>query len=1557
MDYHFIPRKILILFMIFNCSNSFGQKAEPIIRFNVTGNKSSRISPGEIVNIIFSAEATGSGTLKLRIKPEVPAFASNWDSKTVSCTTSCTVVDTLTLAPTTDDCGIYTFIVTAQISGPAGSLWRKHETTIEVVPKIKPEPPFTNSVSNLICWSNCTVLSQELFHFPNTAEKNRQFFNSLATANPANECQAVESLSSGIQYGYFLETTTESDGNFVTLTSDTVYSIQDNTPPPKVEVSEFVVNSMGKVTIQWPIIPDDISYIEKYIVSREKSNAIESTFTVIDTLPFFPVSNIEPLNYLPVRTIVGESLYLDGIETILRLPDEIEGSTMIKTAKQDCWDESEKSVSFNLKSPSNIYIAFDNIYNSRTDWLRRDFQTIQKDLITQPHKMQLRLFKSRKIVQPGEVILGGNFAAGAGSQNSGINMFVVFIQPIKKNHPYIYQDTMSFSDSLGAENDLQTFRYRIDAFDAAGNMSEGIPSPLIILDLEGHCKPIINNWSIVENDIGEKFSRGSTNDVCIQDPTTLAECIGFRDTDSLRFQAVRENAALFEIHRPEDEGVHFFDSDWISAENLCYEFSLLSANVDPNFVNGLKYYYRVAGKDIHGNISVWSDAVAAVQDHFPPSDIRNLSAKTEIFENEGDGCIRLDWQPAVDPVSGLESYHIYRSDDRGMSFTPLEIIDARETTYRDTLSKIAVNKIFNYKIAIQDRVGNFRTIENSDWEVSLRALVGPVIETDSSKAILCGTNILGIKSDSFTIYWEDFDNTDIAGYHVEILRPDLSIVLKTINNPQTSEVKCPLDGIDGIYKVRLRAFYSGGSKTIFSNTITVRKKMQLQSVENLTARQDSNPTGDIILSWSHPDGAEIIEFQVYHWTEGENQTENPVAVLPGDSLQWIQAFEEDSLKAFQCNYYSIKVNDCYNLSSNADPVVVQYSNRPPEFDRDKTELDKNIVRIFWNHPSPEINNTFSYNSEIFVLQDSVSPSPKLTANLFNKTDFTLYNALPGHTYIFQVKETILDALNQTCSDVFVSALSRPLFVPVDNFPTSVDFEVQALPVQPGSSMGNIFVSWRGYSNVSVDDYLVQWSVSGSGTVLDSILVHDHDTLLVRGMDISKTFQFSVIAVDFLDQRSLDNEIKIVNFNPKWLFTPKIQKMNPSCFRDSVNIAWSWVDENVRPVDGDFGADSILIELSIDPNFNFYKSILRSGFSKSQTFRKETDYPFINNQNNILYARIRAKDQWNHFSPWSSEYSELGVFSGNYDQFPPEIVTCFVDSTVAPIFGEEGEVSVHLRWDEVSDNCSGTWYYEITRNDIIIGKDTTRSAMHKFIDRNVKIDENLITSKWRVHAVDSLDNRQEFANAGVLPFIVEPPDSGWCLNDSTFCWNEISFNDSSQKVSYFVEGARFVELFGNYTTNIVAGPLETTCFNYNVPWENIHWRVKARIENFESPWSAAFPCLINIVSGVHSNEQRDFEYLPEEFGLQQNYPNPFNPETTIKYAIPKFEVDGVEVLIELFNMKGQKVRTLVHDTRQPGEYTIVWKGIDDNDVLVGNGIYVYRMRARNFVSSHKMVFLK
>lgn len=99
-------------------------------------------------------------------------------------------------------------------------------------------------------------------------------------------------------------------------------------------------------------------------------------------------------------------------------------------------------------------------------------------------------------------------------------------------------------------------------------------------------------------------------------------------------------------------------------------------------------------------------------------------------------------------------------------------------------------------------------------------------------------------------------------------------------------------------------------------------------------------------------------------------------------------------------------------------------------------------------------------------------------------------------------------------------------------------------------------------------------------------------------------------------------------------------------------------------------------------------------------------------------------------------------------------------------------------------------------------------------------------------------------------------------------------------------------------------------------------------------------------------------LPTEFAVSPNYPNPFNPSTTISYQLPQ----GSEVTLEIYNMLGQKVRTLVSGRIAAGSYLAVWDGRNDNGAEVGSGIYFYRFHASvagetTLQRTHKMIFLK
>jgi hypothetical protein len=94
-------------------------------------------------------------------------------------------------------------------------------------------------------------------------------------------------------------------------------------------------------------------------------------------------------------------------------------------------------------------------------------------------------------------------------------------------------------------------------------------------------------------------------------------------------------------------------------------------------------------------------------------------------------------------------------------------------------------------------------------------------------------------------------------------------------------------------------------------------------------------------------------------------------------------------------------------------------------------------------------------------------------------------------------------------------------------------------------------------------------------------------------------------------------------------------------------------------------------------------------------------------------------------------------------------------------------------------------------------------------------------------------------------------------------------------------------------------------------------------------------------------------IPTEFALSQNYPNPFNPTTSIKFAIP----ENANVQLNIYNMLGQKVRTIMDGMQDAGYYTVNWDGNNDLGSKVSSGIYIYRISAGKYNATMKMNLLK
>jgi hypothetical protein len=94
-------------------------------------------------------------------------------------------------------------------------------------------------------------------------------------------------------------------------------------------------------------------------------------------------------------------------------------------------------------------------------------------------------------------------------------------------------------------------------------------------------------------------------------------------------------------------------------------------------------------------------------------------------------------------------------------------------------------------------------------------------------------------------------------------------------------------------------------------------------------------------------------------------------------------------------------------------------------------------------------------------------------------------------------------------------------------------------------------------------------------------------------------------------------------------------------------------------------------------------------------------------------------------------------------------------------------------------------------------------------------------------------------------------------------------------------------------------------------------------------------------------------LLTKFDLFQNYPNPFNPDTEIRFQLP---VD-VHVTFSIYNMLGQKVRTLIDKQMATGYHAIKWDGRNDFGTTVASGLYLYAIRAGNYYEVKKMVLMQ
>ncbi|HVP07865.1 MAG TPA: T9SS type A sorting domain-containing protein [Candidatus Acidoferrum sp.] len=160
------------------------------------------------------------------------------------------------------------------------------------------------------------------------------------------------------------------------------------------------------------------------------------------------------------------------------------------------------------------------------------------------------------------------------------------------------------------------------------------------------------------------------------------------------------------------------------------------------------------------------------------------------------------------------------------------------------------------------------------------------------------------------------------------------------------------------------------------------------------------------------------------------------------------------------------------------------------------------------------------------------------------------------------------------------------------------------------------------------------------------------------------------------------------------------------------------------------------------------------------------------------------------------------------------------------------------------------------------------------------------------------------------------------------------------------------VWGVYAYNIsTASHKDSICIDsaWFRPGGTWKWAASGGVNRFPS-WDGPHCYLIwNPAADVRSVD----DGLPKTFTLSQNYPNPFNPNTIIKFDIPV----NSKVNLTVYNVLGQRVKTLVDQDLTAKHYEVDWDGTSDAGVKVASGIYFYKIEAGNFIQTKKMVMLK
>jgi len=240
-------------------------------------------------------------------------------------------------------------------------------------------------------------------------------------------------------------------------------------------------------------------------------------------------------------------------------------------------------------------------------------------------------------------------------------------------------------------------------------------------------------------------------------------------------------------------------------------------------------------------------------------------------------------------------------------------------------------------------------------------------------------------------------------------------------------------------------------------------------------------------------------------------------------------------------------------------------------------------------------------------------------------------------------------------------------------------------------------------------------------------------------------------------------------------------------------------------------------------------------------------------------------------------------------------------------------------------------FDFTYADLVAGDSYTAGVSALYDEGESEIVE-----------VDFVYNPDPVLDPPVNLAVVSNPEDDF----ATFTWEAPTERISVEVVDHNIESTRDLIGYNVYLDSDLQGDTSDLVWEFTDLENGVEYMV-----GVEAVYDEGISDLVEISFTYTGVEGDDIVIIATK--LHGNYPNPFNPVTNIAYSIKT----AGRVTIEVYNLRGQLVKTLVNEVKETGAYTALWNGKDNSNKSVSSGVYFYKMKTQDYNSTRKMILMK